>query len=79
MDNLIKLPLPNNVLRMETGPVAFGNDWPGVFIRGDNAFAFAMVIDEAITKGNLDWITERTLIGLKNTLHSCIEGNYTPE
>lgn len=23
--------------RVETGPVAFGDDWPGVFIRGDNA------------------------------------------
>ena len=28
--------------RVETGVVQFGDDWPGVFIRGDNAFAMAM-------------------------------------
>ena len=32
--------------RIETGPVQFGNDWPGLFIRGDNAFALAMHISE---------------------------------
>lgn len=29
-------------MRAETGPIQFGDDWPGVFIRGDNAFHFAM-------------------------------------
>lgn len=29
------------IRRVETGPVAFGNDWPGVFIRGDDAFGYA--------------------------------------
>ena len=24
--------------RVETGPVQFGDDWPGIFIRGDHAF-----------------------------------------
>lgn len=28
--------------RIETGPTQFGDDWPGVFIRGDNAAAYAM-------------------------------------
>lgn len=28
--------------RMETGAVQFGDDWPGVFIRGDNAAFMAM-------------------------------------
>ena len=23
--------------RVETGPVQFGDDWPGLFVRGDNA------------------------------------------
>ncbi len=27
--------------RVETGPVRFGDDWPGVFIRGDNAGGLA--------------------------------------
>jgi hypothetical protein len=27
--------------RVETGPIQFGDDWPGTFIRGDNAFHYA--------------------------------------
>lgn len=30
--------------RIETGPVQFGDDWPGLFIRGDNALAIALSI-----------------------------------
>lgn len=30
--------------RVETGAVQFGDDWPGLFIRGDNAFYYAMNI-----------------------------------
>jgi len=26
--------------RPETGPMAFDGDWPGVFIRGDNAYGY---------------------------------------
>jgi hypothetical protein len=29
--------------RAETGPMQFGEDWPGVFIRGDDALVFAMM------------------------------------
>lgn len=28
--------------RVETGPVQIGEDWPGVFIRGDQAMMIAM-------------------------------------
>lgn len=31
-------------MRPETGPMQFGNDWPGVFIRGDDAFGMAMYL-----------------------------------
>lgn len=31
--------------RVETGAVQFGNDWPGLFIRGDAAFVLAGDID----------------------------------
>jgi hypothetical protein len=31
--------------RPETGPMEFPGDWPGIFIRGDNAFMFTMAID----------------------------------
>lgn len=32
--------------RPETGPMAFGDDWPGVFIRGDNAGYYAMILKQ---------------------------------
>lgn len=34
--------LPAVEQRVETGPVQFGEDWPGLFIRGDAAIFFAM-------------------------------------
>lgn len=34
--------------RIETGPVQFGDDWPGYFIRGDNAFAITMAIQSIL-------------------------------
>lgn len=34
--------LPAVEARVETGPVQFGNDWPGLFIRGDNAFGLSL-------------------------------------
>lgn len=37
-DDVLKLPLPDGMTRMECGPVQFGDDWPGYFLRGDRAF-----------------------------------------
>jgi hypothetical protein len=34
--------------RPETGPMQFGDDWPGVFIRGDNALHYALELHGAI-------------------------------
>src|SRR6185437_125786 len=34
--------LPAQPARVETGPLQFGDDWPGVFIRGDRAAALAL-------------------------------------
>lgn len=31
-------------MRPETGPMKFGDDWRGVFIRGDDAFGFAQYL-----------------------------------
>ena len=37
--------LPEGLTRMESGPVQFGNDdWPGVFIRGDCAVSYTMIM-----------------------------------
>jgi hypothetical protein len=37
--------LPAAPERVETGPVQFGDDWPGVFIRGDHAFSLCAHLD----------------------------------
>jgi hypothetical protein len=42
--------LPALDQRIETGPVQFGDDWPGVFIRGDNALWFAKCLEVALAE-----------------------------
>lgn len=34
--------LPEVENRVETGAVQFGDDWPGLFVRGDDCFALAL-------------------------------------
>ncbi len=36
--------------RVETGALEINDDWPGVFIRGDNATHYAMSIKQAVNK-----------------------------
>jgi hypothetical protein len=36
--------------RAETGRMQFGDDWPGVFIRGDDALAFARSLRQLLHK-----------------------------
>jgi hypothetical protein len=56
----MKLPaLPD---RVETGVMQFGDDWPGIFIRGDDALSFA----HAIAHGSLGRLGE-----LVELLRSC--------
>lgn len=60
--------------RVETGPVQFGDDWPGVFIRGDNALYFAMVLDTALK--TLPNTTDKIVLeGLASDLRSCSVGD----
>jgi hypothetical protein len=39
-----RIPLPPDVVRVETGAVQFGDDWPGLFVRGDNAMGLLLSI-----------------------------------
>lgn len=32
--------------RLESGPVQFGNDWPGVFLRGDHCAYYALCLEQ---------------------------------
>lgn len=58
--------------RAETGPMQFGDDWPGVFIRGDNAGYFAMSLRLALSRAEvraaLTCAEEMALEGLMATL-----------
>ena len=54
-------------MRAETGPMKFGDDWPGIFIRGDNAF-FYLKVCEALKAENP--VAAKGLEGLKDLLAS---------
>ena len=45
--------MPEPSKRAETGVMAFGDDWPGVFIRGDDAFGFALSLRELLNSSSL--------------------------
>lgn len=46
----------------------FEGDWPGVFIRGDNAAYFAMCLDSLINRPGTDPLSEMQVHGLLDLL-----------
>lgn len=64
--------------RVETGPIQFGDDWPGVFIRGDNALAAAYAIEQAIAilggRAGPHLLVAAQLEGLMEDLRACRVG-----
>lgn len=83
-DAIRKLPAVER--RVETGPVQFGDDWPGIFIRGDNALWLCRCIDATLLalkakppEDGADWIAVAGLQGLRNTLAGCdLTGSTAP-
>lgn len=76
-DDLSIRTLPAQARRVETGPVRFGDDWPGYFIRGDNAFGEAMTIASCVHQGDRDphqaWpIVRMVLANTYQGLGSCV-------
>lgn len=60
--------------RPETGTMQFGNDWPGIFIRGDSAVGFALSLQSALAENldpNIRAITAAPAKGLVKLLFSC--------
>jgi hypothetical protein len=61
--------------RVETGVVQFGDDWPGVFIRGDCAFGYAMylrfLLKNTTAHDDSDIIATAGVQGLLSLLESC--------
>lgn len=72
MSKITKIPMPENIERIETGSLQFGDDWAGVFIRGDNAVDYANILNEIELKAkNINVINRVNLIRFINLLRSC--------
>lgn len=56
--------------RLQTGPVRLGDDTPGVFIRGEDALAYAGRLDDAIDSLAGHPVTALALLELRNILCS---------
>lgn len=69
--------LPAQAERVESGPLQFGDDWPGVFIRGDEAGFMALTL-QMFLDGDLDLKEEvfsrMLLVDLQRRLASAIVG-----
>jgi hypothetical protein len=48
MKKLQKTPLDGS--QVETGPMQFGGDWPGLFIRGDEALGYASALRRGVER-----------------------------
>ena len=64
-------------MRLETGPVQMPDDWPGVFIRGDNAVFFAGAIERIVEALEIEDVNalhiDVMLVGsLVKTLRGCV-------
>lgn len=58
--------------RVETGPTQFGDDWPGLFIRGDNAAYYAMMLRQHLDGNNDQFgLSKAVLESLYSDLTSC--------
>lgn len=73
VERLVMLPLPDGMQRMESGPVQFGDDWPGIFLRGDEALHLAYVIDHAAAgaAGSGDVLFSQYLQSAAKALRKC--------
>lgn len=63
--------VPHVAPRVETGPLAFGDDWPGIFIRGDHAAHYAFVLRLLLDTGECDPISHVSVRQLLSDLESC--------
>jgi hypothetical protein len=58
--------------RIETGPLRFGSDWPGVFIRGDDALGWSGTLRHLAQHGD-SIQREHALNKLADLLATCSE------
>jgi hypothetical protein len=67
--------LPAQQPRVETGLVQFGDDWTGIFIRGDSAFGYALAL-KMYLDGHQDAMTRIQVEGLLDLLTSSDERTH---
>ena len=71
------LQLPDQGHRVESGNIRFGDDWTGVFFRGDHAFGFLMmiisVLQKAVANEPIPRVTCQMLTSYGENLVACIE------
>jgi hypothetical protein len=63
--------------RVETGPIQFGDDWPGTFLRGDTAGAHAMYLEIVLDASKADPLSVCVLRGLLSDLRSSDVRNHS--
>lgn len=63
--------IPYEGERVETGPVQFGDDWPGVFIRGDHCLWYANMLYCAVRMQEPGPFCLKTLESLRVLLQEC--------
>lgn len=54
--------------RPQTGPMLFGDDWPGLFIRGDNAAVYVFALQHVLKNRSIHWAHAETLADLLQEL-----------
>lgn len=67
----MKQKLSEQEKRIETGIVQFGDDWPGIFIRGDSALHYSMhleFIKQFLIKKELDFSERLILKSIDNLI-----------
>lgn len=65
--------------RVETGQVQFGDDWPGIFIRGDSAGYYALILRNLLANPEAFDTSKESLIraqlqSLQRILAKCVIG-----
>ena len=71
--------LPRLSPRPETGPIRFGDDWTGIFFRGDTAFFFAMSLRDLLTSDTPGALQRRAAWALVRLLATACESEETRE
>lgn len=73
--------LPGADPRVETGAVRFGSDWPGVFIRGDNAAYYTEALRALLSEKDSDSLNRKVLDSLLEEIEvavPCRQGLPSP-